>query len=521
MTIPSSKPSSLTVEDLMLEMDLFRDRKVLQIQGSPTHALSALVQKSSFQKSALFSAPLAKIHLKKWMAHALKVPFGVIALCYKPALEMVQGLNDWNTDLNRRQNRHQNSMKSERVRQAIQEIDQKLLNRVYNLSYISSPIDTREMGQEDHALVEFGPHVYRPTRNKAEIRTLGNAQGQIDSFLETTQNSSTLKTFSRWFTLLHEAAHVEYLKLNHPFTPKNANEILSEESVAAFNRQIFSPLNNHPARSILDECFADCYGAMVLLEISGHHLDALETIHLIKEERAALRLKDEKEDEADYIRGSDMLGVREHTTDFALHRMLKDKANWKGKSPTDLKILAAQYSSDGFMDIVDLNRVAGKSHYSAGKYARWDAFTIDQSELLNVVSSFFSLRVEGENIQEALQTFDQTHPKTILMASIWKHLEDYVEDYLKDALSDVEEVGGKPGKQKKLDHLENYWEINQEKVLRHPDIQSAILHHKSVALQDLALIDLARHEQQPSLLQQKLKHHSLNTENKSKIAGPC
>ena len=520
MTIPSSKPSSLTVEDLMLEMDLFRDRKVLQIQGSPTHALSALVQKSSFEKSALFSAPLAKIHLKKWMAHALKIPFGVIALCYKPALGMVHGLNDWNSDLDRRQNRHQNSMKSERVRQAIQNIDQKLLNRVYDLSYISSPIDTREMGQEDHALVEFGPHVYRPTRNKAEIRTLGNAQGQIDSFLESVQNSSTLKTFSRWFTLLHEAAHVEYLKFNNPFTPKNANENFSEESIEAFNRQIFSPLNHHPARSILDECFADCYGAMVLLEISGHHLDALETIHLIKEERAALRLKDEKEDEADYLRGSDMLGVREHTTDFALHRMLSDRENWQGKSSDEMKILAAQYASDGLMDIVDLNRRAGKGQYPAGKYARWNMFMIEQSDVFNVVSSFLSLRVEGENIQEALQTFDVKHPKTILMMSIWKHLESYVEHYLKDVLSDLDDVGEKMEKQIKLDHLENYWNINQEKIVQHPDVQRAMLNQKSITLQDMTLIDLARHEQQPTLLQQKLQHLSQNTEKKLKTGRP-
>lgn len=140
---------------------------------------------------------------------------------------------------------------------------------------------------------------------------------------------------NKWLILLHEASHNEFYTSLDIFTPPNH---FSEEEVRWINDWGMNRLFCSRSSLMLSEAFADCYGALMLLEGFEHAPESLRAVESLLD----LRRQEEQ-------------GPQPTTTyclcASALQKLLDARSEWKGRSPSELKILARQWSSTALMEV--------------------------------------------------------------------------------------------------------------------------------------------------------------------------
>ena len=155
------------------------------------------------------------------------------------------------------------------------------------------------------------------------------------------------RTFERWMVLLHEASHCQMENEGSVFHPTPGK--LPEDQRVALSRWAFSPLatDDYP-RKLLHENYADTYGAMLLLEATGHDPAAWDVVKRKREER----FKGGKHAASDWQDFGDQLPVGPHLTWCALDEVIHKSSMWRGLPPEQLRARAMEFASNGVLGVL-------------------------------------------------------------------------------------------------------------------------------------------------------------------------
>lgn len=155
------------------------------------------------------------------------------------------------------------------------------------------------------------------------------------------------RTFDRWMVLLHEASHCQMENEGAIFQPTPGK--IPEDQREALSRWAFSPLatDDYP-RKLLHENYADTYGAMLLLEATGHDPEAWDVIKRKREER----FKGGKHAASDWQDFGDQLPVGPHLTWCALDEVIHKSSMWRGLPPDQLRARAMEFASNGVLGVL-------------------------------------------------------------------------------------------------------------------------------------------------------------------------
>lgn len=146
------------------------------------------------------------------------------------------------------------------------------------------------------------------------------------------------KALARFAVLLHEAAHCEFDHTANPFRPSQTTAIgrtLTDEDVARLNTWSFDGGGNALARSMLNEGFAESYGAMMLLVSTKFAPDTIKTLEHIFLQRQDVNATYQDRGTFAHLACAD-----------ALEKTLSRIDEWKHLSPQMMKAKALEYASD-------------------------------------------------------------------------------------------------------------------------------------------------------------------------------
>ena len=236
--------------------------------------------------------------------------------------------------------------KPESLRALLEKVDTTLLARLYRAGFLSAvpAVEQVDATQSyDFANSAAGW--------KGRVGIASNHRGErVGDFLpHNPAHSPTANTLSRWMVLLHEAAHCEWEQVNCVFDPSPGR--CTPEEIEVLNTWVFAGVEaDWGNRTWLNECFADTYACMMLLEATNHDKESCALV----EDVIKMRLAHREEDAAAPIGHGRGKG---HFTDRAMARMLEQRHAWKGQPAEQLKRLAIRYASDGLLDLAEPGRM--------------------------------------------------------------------------------------------------------------------------------------------------------------------
>jgi len=248
------------------------------------------------------------------------------------------------------------------VFQKIEEIDQNLLTAFRERGYFSSIPKIHHETPEDK-------------RQRSAVSTFSDGTGYMflrntsdglpsDLFLLRKQNADT---WDRWFIVLHETAHCSLRTEDNWFAPSKGYFSLDDKNdqrcVEEINRwsvdlaknsmniENNDYLNSFFARS-LDEAFADCFAAMMLLKESDFHEGAVAAVKRMEQGRL-LEQKELDRQIATFKTNDNVLVNYYHACPFALASVLAKRNDWQNLPPEKVKQKAKEYASNAFLDYIN------------------------------------------------------------------------------------------------------------------------------------------------------------------------
>lgn len=304
---------AVRLEDLLLRMASIHAPRVLELHGHPSQALLSFTQDERHPPSVL----------QRWVGSA--------------SLLLAKATGQW-----RREQAQQRQTRT----QQLDEIDSALLTRLAKAGYLSAaPLTTS---------VEFdGPAGHWSRRSTHAVPSPGTAgkvylssraSGDIVDINIADPQDLCERTYNRWIAVLHESAHCQFDQFERVFQPSPGQ--LPEDQQQAMERGAFSCLvADRYARTLLNENFADAYGAMMLLEASGHDPAAERIVRKIQEQRGLLRQRCERAWDTQ-VREPDV-----HLTDGAIAAVLVTRDDWRGLPPHQLMSRALEIASDAVLHL--------------------------------------------------------------------------------------------------------------------------------------------------------------------------
>lgn len=188
-------------------------------------------------------------------------------------------------------------------------------------------------------------YVWSETQEQTSGQNIPHSDGwgEIKMFIKTSGRlvgtsaspASIDHQMNKWLVLFHEASHNEFYTSFDIFCPQSG---FSAQEVQLINDWGMNRLFCSRASLLLSEAFADCYGSMMLLEGFAHSQNSCNAVeHLIH-----LRTNDEQ---------SSRPTVMYSLCATALRSMWKERSDWMGKSPEEIKMRARIYSSNALVEM--------------------------------------------------------------------------------------------------------------------------------------------------------------------------
>lgn len=427
---------------LMALMEHFRGRHLLQIQGEPNQALAAIV-------GELPPHPAEPVQMQGWRgwldSQARRSGW----------FHGLYAKTQWGQDLvGREEQDHQRVLsaherharaeasamgvwKNETDRLSLEAMDQSLLVAMHEQGWLGHvPIHQ----ERPNGFPIPGPVSFNTPGAPGVTYMVSNAQGDFHWEGEPGKAEHRLelngqgnhRTLARWQVLLHEAAHCEFPLMEAPFCPTEGQ--WSDQAVEAFNQWVASPVTNRRSdfRSVLNECFADVYGAMMLLHYTGHASDTQAILNQV----LAVRVEDRQRADEEMASLADAWlpgAVADvHATDFALKRALDDREAWKGLSPQVLRQLACQYASDGLVDFIDPKRHTPSGYPIGGMLCE----ELGSAERLRasltgyeaVLGHLWVSKIRGGDPEKHLRDVLGAHPAGPMLEHAWQWMKPRLED---------------------------------------------------------------------------------------------
>jgi hypothetical protein len=142
----------------------------------------------------------------------------------------------------------------------------------------------------EDGLLRHNPLVHTQPMAGADVWVLPGLQGQSvisaavapDADLALHDREHLDPVLTRWFVLLHEAAHTELGEIQAPFVNPNWDPKTNQ----AMADLLFDPgrLGNQTF-GVFDETFADVYGALMLMRLAPEPADAVKVVNAMHQER--------------------------------------------------------------------------------------------------------------------------------------------------------------------------------------------------------------------------------------------
>lgn len=291
----------------------------LWIQGAPLNALSAYALKKSKQPGDAWSSLAtmafeARLKMTDWSENFFfdTVALGPSATIAPPDID--------------------------HPAQAWHQLDQELLTSLSNQGFLTHhPHLTTAMGSSQRVGVVGGRAMWTAPNHPGFVVLQTDRSGAIAVMSNDDEHHT--KVFSRWFTLLHECAHLEWARQPEVFTPTPDNALaphLTDEVVDRLRRWSLKPAAMSFPAQFLSEGFAESYGMMMLLtqqNFSEKALDFAQNNLLFRQQ--ALHDKHPSPHVACAL---------------ALFKCLENIDEWKDLSPEKMREKALQYASNAYVE---------------------------------------------------------------------------------------------------------------------------------------------------------------------------
>ena len=214
-------------------------------------------------------------------------------------------------------------------------------------------------------------------------------EGLIKAAGQAIKQTPEVMVVDRWYALLHEAAHGLHHHLRQPFRMHGMDPMM----VDAINDFAVHPRLSTRHSRVFQECFADVYASMVLLEMLQAHPSAVHVVARWHAIRGIIRTMQEANDpdpaQLDNV----------HLTDCAMDGL--GRVGWRG-TPKDIQHRALELASQGWLDLIDpqrpvLGRSDGQTVLGRGRCAEI-ASSCRSLVANNQISSFLLSHASGHDI---------------------------------------------------------------------------------------------------------------------------
>lgn len=365
-----------------------RQRVVRQIAGAPVQALSAFARTNPGAAETDLNTPATTTAglMRAWLKDRAQDNFLARAIYDSSAW----GREDRDREYERRvadrqdaQEKH--TLARDAAAQSMEFVvedmewldkqDHDLLRALVNRGYLTAMPQHRSV---HHSFFEQGPHARTAPGTAGTAVLPGDRMGSLLDLLpedpgarlevalklsrgeeDMGMTDHAKAIYERWYVLLHEVGHCEYSRLETPFQPSPGRT--GEAHAAAVNRWMVGPLGvaSPGTYNLLNEAHSDALAAMVLLEATNHDPRAMAVLEEQMEgRRVALEWSDGemiKQAANNDLTKGDFASVHA-ATKIALAHVLENVEQWKGKPADQIRQLAQQYASDGFMDYLNPSR---------------------------------------------------------------------------------------------------------------------------------------------------------------------
>ena len=246
-------------------------------------------------------------------------------------------------------------IKSSADRMFLQQVDLSLLTSLCEQGFFS---EVPGVIQDDGGYNIAGCTMLKDYASYGRIVMVSDELGGTARLLSSVSVPGRQSALGRCFSLLHEAAHCEFGLLSAPFQPQD--NLVPDPVIDAFNSWVFRRfINNREDHvAVLEESFCDCYSLMVLLKSTGFDQDTKDVASAICCVRKTRREDRERKISTRPSSYRLLDPMPSHGTDFAIEKMLAGIDSWKDLDPKSMKEKAKAYASDGFLDLIDPDRLS-------------------------------------------------------------------------------------------------------------------------------------------------------------------
>lgn len=295
-------------------------------------------------------------------------------------------------------------------------LGQRLLDRWFADGWLEAPIRLHLAGPNeagDVALVQRSFSAAEPHRAFVNLQAAGHLpMGRAGQALE----GESTPVFHQWQVLAHEAAHTFFGTLTEPFQPRTCRPLIAQAAgqildsiqnspssgkegvnavVAGLNQHLLGPGAFNVFHQLLDETFADVYGAMMFLRTTHFHGQAVDEVKL----NISMRASDHQffcrstiaKDGWEWRCPQD---VDIYDTANALQSMLAARAEWEALSPAAARGWALSLASDAFLALC-VEKVAGGPLMTKGIETEDDMWDHESENSARITTAF----VQGSQVE--------------------------------------------------------------------------------------------------------------------------
>lgn len=239
-------------------------------------------------------------------------------------------------------------------RAQVEALDQTLIRQLADAGYLPKPPKVKikaahRLSQARVSLMlRIAPTIVLSTDDTGRVRPL-TPHVQRDAW----EARPSQESWSHAGTLLHEAAHCMFSKLERPFqTPR-----LPAETVEGLNAFLLGPMADARAffHRALNEAFADVYSAMLLETLAPRNEGMRREVDNLRWVRGFVR----EHDFDPALNRRALLVSMPHQTDFALALADQHRALWEGQSPEAMIAAAQRFASEGLVTLLSPGRELG------------------------------------------------------------------------------------------------------------------------------------------------------------------
>ena len=382
-------PSFPDVPQLLAQMLAHRGRVVRQIAGAPVAAMNAALAQPQPRLASpppVFATAPAEPGLRRWLDAAAEQSFVLRGL--------YEALVPWGRE--KVQRRKEEEQAQQREQSLVEQVKEAHVRSAMEVT----PEDIAFLDQSDRALLSGlvkrgylkamphhknvtalelprGPTAFPLHGTAGHVRLVGDRLGNYyDALPFDSKNQKDLadqlqkgvvpgpladgahQVYTRWYILLHEAAHCDFRHFRAPFEPTPGT--LPQAQCDAINRWLTGSarVTSSDAATLLNENHSDVLSSMLLLEATNHDPKAYQALEARLAERQQTREEGERYTLTSLSRGAALGGqfACVHSTDWAMRRALDRVEEWKGKPPEEVRALARRYASDGLLDLISPTR---------------------------------------------------------------------------------------------------------------------------------------------------------------------